>query len=511
MIVWHKDQKGHWDHELLIDMLDDDRFHMKQDGCIYIVPGEYENAGDVNAAIEHYKWVILIVTSDEQSKFDIENVHHDNIEIWVQYPKVGRHDEYHKLTLGYTPHTRRNLELTNKPSKIFFSGQITHDRRRQFYKKLVKIPGAKINKTDGFSQGLTHNEYMLNMNQARVVPSPGGPICPDSFRTCEALEVGALPIADAKDSDRDYVQYLYGDTPMARIIGLTNLEGYINDELSQYPVRNNEVQAWWIKYKRDLKHKFLKQIEDFSGDDMQDFTTVIVPTSPIKSNPSTKILGQCIKSIRKQLPKAEIIITFDGVRPEQEDRRADYNEFIRRALFHCNTDWNATPLIFTDHTHQVGMMREAMKMVETPTVVYVEGDTGFVDDKKIDWSYCMDKLQDGTSNMIRFHYQGHIDKEHKHLMLNQDDRLIETYQYSQRPHIANTAYYERLLNMFSPDANSFIEDKLHSVLMTDYNEYKRNGWLQHRLHIYAPEDNLHYSVHLDGREGEDKYDDTQVF
>ena len=64
-----------------------------------------------------------------------------------------------------------------------------------------------------------------------------------------------------------------------------------------------------------------------------DNLTAIIPTSPIKSHPDTSIIEETIKSIRHHLPDSEIIVTFDGVREEQEDLLEEYTEFKKQMLW----------------------------------------------------------------------------------------------------------------------------------------------------------------------------------
>lgn len=113
-VKWHSN-RGYWDQSLLEDILNDPRFTQEEgDGCIYIVPGEYADVKEVNKVIKDHKWVVLIITSDEQSLFKVEQISHPNIKIYVQYPKQGRHDQYGKWPLGYTSETRKYLKLEDK-------------------------------------------------------------------------------------------------------------------------------------------------------------------------------------------------------------------------------------------------------------------------------------------------------------------------------------------------------------------------------------------------------------
>ena len=242
--------------------------------------------------------------------------------------------------------------------------------------------------------------------------------------------------------------------------------------------------------------------------------TAVVPVSPIKSHPETTILAETLDSIRTCLPDAEIILTFDGVREEHESRRPDYDEFTRRALWLADHHYrNVFPLIFDRHEHQTGMMRATLPHITTTLVMYVEQDTPIVTDEPIDWDTITDFVASGRSNVVRLYHEAVVPGAHTHLMHNHDDGFLQTSQWSQRPHVASLAYYRRIMdNHFTPSAKCFLEDKLHSVVQEAYKIDGIAGWNQHRVHIYDPGNgNMKRSYHTDGRAGEAKYDDTQVF
>lgn len=241
--------------------------------------------------------------------------------------------------------------------------------------------------------------------------------------------------------------------------------------------------------------------------------TVIVPVSPIDSHPDTRILAETVESIRYHHPTAEIFITFDGVRPQQEHLRAAYEQHIFNALWLADHTWgNVVPFIFDEHLHQTGMLRAVIDHIRTPYMMYVEHDTPLVTDEPIDWPAVLHMLDTGESNSVRFHHEAVIPDDHTHMMHGQDGLFLRTSQYSQRPHIATVAFYRRVLDQFSPDAKSFIEDRMYGVVTQAERTDRRHGWNQWRLHIYAPPGgNIKRSYHLDGRAGAPKWDDTQVF
>lgn len=510
---------GYWDHALIKDILKDPLFTpIMGEGSIIILPGPYQadKIKEINKYLSSFKWVVLIITSDEENKFPVEKIKHDNIKIYLQYPKKGRHDEYGKFPLGYTLETKKNLQLAKKDVSWFFSGQITHERREACVLELEKKGEGTILKTKGFSQGFIPVDYMYYMNRAKVAPAPAGPISADSFRTYEALESGAIPIADniSIGGDKDYWNYLFGSVPFPTINDYSDLSGYIDDQLEDFQAKANRIQAWWIKYKRDLKYQLVSDVEKLSGTKYSHEITVIIPSSSIPSHPSIDIIDETIKSVRHHLPDAEIIITFDGLRKEFKDRKNVYDEYIRAALFKCNTEWgNCVPIIFDEFSHQAKMARIALEEVKTPFILYMEQDTPLVTDYEIPWEGLTYVIERGESNMIRFHFESFIPKEHEHLMIEKpDNNLLKTAQWSQRPHLASTVFYKKIIKeYFSSDAVCFIEDLLHSRLHEDYKIYGIMGWNQWRVHIYHPEGSIKRSYHTNGRRGDQKFDTTQIW
>lgn len=242
--------------------------------------------------------------------------------------------------------------------------------------------------------------------------------------------------------------------------------------------------------------------------------TVVTPVSPIKSHPDTTILEETITSVRALLPSAEIFLTFDGIRDEQTSRKADYDEFIHRTLWLADHVWgNVVPFLFDEHEHQSGMMRHIIDKIDTSLLLYVEQDTPIVTDEPIDMPAIEQMILDGESNLVRLYHEGVMPAEHMHLMHGRSNQFIETSQWSQRPHVASTAYYRRILNShFTAGSKCFIEDRMYGILEEAERIDGYHGWVQHRIHIYDPGNgNMKRSYHTDGRAGESKFDDTQVY
>jgi hypothetical protein len=238
--------------------------------------------------------------------------------------------------------------------------------------------------------------------------------------------------------------------------------------------------------------------------------TVLIPTSPIPSHPSTRIIFETIDSIRFHLPNAEISILMDGVRPEQAAALPRYKEYARNLvegiLFGDHSRITLCP--FMPHTHQVGMVRSVMPSVQTPLVLFVEHDTPLTKDP-IDWEGIAGAIERDVVDFVRFLPEPGIHPEHLHLMCGPVDGypLVKTIQFSARPHVASRVFFEKMLLRFSPKANTFIEDRMHSICQ----EGGCEGWVNWKMAVYHPEGNKQRSRHLCGREDDPKFDDRLVF
>lgn len=234
--------------------------------------------------------------------------------------------------------------------------------------------------------------------------------------------------------------------------------------------------------------------------------TVIIPTSVLPSHPSTRVIDQTIEDIRAQLPDSEIILQVDGLRDEQSDRRAAYNEYKNRILWKCLHEWNnVVPVIFDEHQHQSGMMNRTIDLIETPMMLYVEGDAPLTPDRFIDWEECIDFIENDKGKVIRFHFEASIPEPHEHLMFKRIGNFLQTIQWSQRPHLTTVDFYREQILPNCPD-KSFIEDTIHGFIQdVFYNINKKVFWTKIGLYIYHPDGDIKRSYHLDGREGTRKF------
>jgi hypothetical protein len=264
-----------WDYGLLKEIFDKYEIEQiretsipKSDRGFVVIPGP-QNLGheeDVNKEIQNLSRIVLFITGDEEGKFDITKINHPNAEIWIQYPHE-KHKDYNKLPIGVPQHLKKLvLEYPSKDNDLYFGGQITHARRQQLANAIQAMPNALFKPTAGFAQGDKPVDYYRTLASAKIAPAPSGAEVIDSFRFYEAIEMLCLPVADKidpKGNSLDFYQYVFGyDIPVSRVSNWSELHTLVPELLNKYPQNMHKVVAWWIKYKRDLGIKIMRQVNE---------------------------------------------------------------------------------------------------------------------------------------------------------------------------------------------------------------------------------------------------------
>lgn len=262
-----------WDYGLLKEIFD--KYEVDEikvtsipnaDRGFVVVPGP-QNLGheeDINTQIQNLSRVVLFITGDEEGKFDITKINHPNSEIWIQYPHE-KHKNYNKLPIGVPQHLKKLVpKYPSKDNDLYFGGQITHSRRQQLAKAIQTMPNALFKPTAGFAQGDKPIDYYRTLASAKVAPVPSGAVVIDSFRFYEAIEMLCIPISDSidpKGNSLNFYNYLFGyDIPVIHVSNWSELHKLAPELLGQYPTNMHKIVTWWIKYKRDLGIKIMRQI-----------------------------------------------------------------------------------------------------------------------------------------------------------------------------------------------------------------------------------------------------------
>jgi len=262
-----------WDYGLLKEIFD--KYNIEQikvnslpdvDRAFVVVPGP-QNLGheeDINKELQKIKRLVLFITGDEEGKFDIAKINHPNADIWIRHPHK-KHKKYYKLPLGTPQHLKNFVpQYTDKKYDLYFGGQITHSRRKQLSDAMQTLSNAVFKPTEGFAQGDHPKDYYANLTSARIAPSPSGAVVIESFRFYEALEMLSLPIIDVVDPQGNVINYydfiFEGKIPIKSIKNWHSLTNVVPELLNNYPQNMHDAVCWWIKYKRDLGIKIMRQI-----------------------------------------------------------------------------------------------------------------------------------------------------------------------------------------------------------------------------------------------------------
>ena len=518
---------------------------LPSDGAIIVLPARHHATPEyihaLNRDIANLPWAIIMLIGDEESAFDADAICHINCREWIMMRRPDRARTTNRPLLnGPAPHIHLldNQPCPSKTLNHFFSGQITHPRRQDCIDELRSLPDGNAFGTEWFTLGLPPDQYINQLAAAKIAPAPAGPRAPDSFRFAEALEAGCVPIADAHAPipypDGYFQSVLGDDLPFPVIEQWSQLPEIMSREIADWPRNANRCSAFWMQTKRQMAYDLQRDICDLSGQPPQpqfldDQAQAVIFTSPSPAHPSTEHIDRVIASIRFHFPLMEILVLCDGVRPELEHRRGQYEEYLRQLLWKCQRDksyWNVLPIVFDRHMHQAAMMREALanpKWIKTPLLFVLEHDTpvvrtgeycsfqGIIADtsRPIPWPVIFELVLSGESNLVRlYHRADGIPDVHRYLMKDKfefrGEQFLQTLSWSQRPHVASADYYRRMLRDYmSPDANCMIEDMLATRVMYQ-------PWENNRVTIYWPSDDgskCMRSWHSEGRVGPDgKYD-----
>lgn len=408
-----------------------------------------------------------------------------------------------------------------KTLDFFFGGQVTHVRRQECAAALRALPGGHLHETAGYLQGMAHDEYMARLASAKVVPCPSGPMTVDTARPLEAMEAGCVPVVDttnAKGESYDYWSLVFGDGhPLRTITDWSTFPSALAEELAAWPHNANRVSAFWQQWKRSVARQLDDDLRAVMGrplgsDAPDDLVTVVMTTSPAPLHPSTEHIVATIDSVRAQLPTAEVVVVCDGVRPEQERRRADYEEYLRRLTWLCNWRWrNVVPVVLDEWRHQANATRAALELVDTPLVLFVEHDTPLVGE--IDWPGLCGFVRSGEANVVRLHQDAAIHPDHESVMLDHETQWVSgvpvrrSVAWWSRPHLASTWFYrEKVMGLFAESSRSMIEEAAYAALSAGWDSDGEAGWWEWRVWVYTPEGDMRRSGHLDSRADEPKYE-----
>lgn len=262
-----------WDYGLIKEIFD--KYEVNQikvtsipegEKAFVVIPGPQTagNEDTLSDELSKLSRVVLFINGDENARFNVDKIIHPNIEIWIQYPHK-KHSEYNKMPIGVPQHLKDNLpEYKEKDYDVYFGGQITHQRRVELSHVMPRLNNSLYGPTKGFSQGDKPKDYYAKLASAKIAPCPSGAAVIDTFRFFEAIELLTLPVADTLDPkgiQTDFYKDMFGiNVPFKNISNWNELDKLVPMLLDQYPNNMHQVVCWWIKEKRNIGIKIMRQI-----------------------------------------------------------------------------------------------------------------------------------------------------------------------------------------------------------------------------------------------------------
>lgn len=442
--------------------------------------------------------------------------------VWSQHAMPGQWQPDRKVVPAWPPDTRDLMAgMERRPlaeRRLWgFAGQATNQSRKSFIGAASGLAGGEVHVSPGFSLGMDRKDYLRFLCDTAIAPSPGGSVDPEGFRLYEAIEAGCLPVAQRSypgwHAGMDWWHWTLGEAPSFPVVDnwqeFPALVGrYAEDKLALQRDANR-AGAWWLRYKRGYALNLEADLAEVGASvgklpGLGSDVTVLISSSAIPGHPSTDLISDTIRRVRAypELAACEVLIMLDGLPADEAHRAADYEEYKRRLVELCawHPDFfGCLPIIFDRHVHQAEMTRQALEMVRTPLVFFVEHDTyplGPIDFPAIARALtCPD-----APDLIRLSIWHGILDEHRHLYPEQrmvreveGAPLIKTIDWSQRPHLARTDWYRKLLAEYVPVGHPiWIEHAMYGPAVAA-------PWEKFRMMVYAPEGDMTRSGHSDGR------------
>jgi hypothetical protein len=147
------------------------------------------------------------------------------------------------------------LKFSEKKYDFCFIGQLKNDRMevltyiQKYDKKYVHL----TNKWD-CPTALNSDDLYKIYSETLLIPCPMGNVNFDSFRICEALESGSIPVLK-NYNNINYFNFIFGDNPIPIVNNWFELDNLYKKIILNPDDEILKINTWYINFKNNLRNK----------------------------------------------------------------------------------------------------------------------------------------------------------------------------------------------------------------------------------------------------------------
>lgn len=159
------------------------------------------------------------------------------------------------LKSGYLNKDGIQPDCDSRDIDVAFIGHPKSDRF-ELIEAMEKCDSHYLHKTNAWNcaTALTTAECIEIYKKTKYAPAPMGNVHPDSFRLCETLEWGCIPIVK-KINGQDYFKNVFGDHPFKVVDNWSEINGIIAEK--NHCADHEIVRQWYHAFKENLQETIL--------------------------------------------------------------------------------------------------------------------------------------------------------------------------------------------------------------------------------------------------------------
>jgi hypothetical protein len=224
---------------------------------------------DIRDYFENYKnkgiKFNLFHISNEQLNHNCDYYDYANVVIRNYYdPKINKQNVI-TVPLGYKSGIKNKnqnyLKFNQKKYNFCFIGQLKQDRFN-VVTQISKFNKVFIHITKGWNCPTSINSTEMGeiYSSTLLVPCPMGNINFDTFRICEVLESGSIPIIK-KYSGNNYFENIFGENPIPIVNDWDEIINVYNNILLNPDYEITKINEWYFEFKQKLKNIIYNKLQ----------------------------------------------------------------------------------------------------------------------------------------------------------------------------------------------------------------------------------------------------------